>query len=92
MSSVLNETMELMKVSRIITVRIAFQSNAFSPSNKQIDSNANLTIAGGFAIERISTKCCFLIDFTAILRIGLIVVVFCLEKKNQLIVKLELRN
>lgn len=66
MSSVLKfETIELMKFSRIITARIDFQSDAFSPSSKQIDSNANLTIAGGLAIERTSTKCCFLIDLTA---------------------------
>lgn len=66
MSSVLKfETIELMKFSRIITARIDFQSDAFSPSSKHIDSNANLTIAGGLAIERTSTRCCFLIDFTA---------------------------
>jgi hypothetical protein len=67
MSSVLKlETIELMKFSRMITARIAFQSVAFSPSNKQIDSKANFTIAGGLAIERTSTRCCFLIDFTAV--------------------------
>lgn len=66
MSSVLKfETIELMKFSRIITARIDFQSDAFSPSSKQIDSKANLTMAGGLAIERTSTRCCFLIDFTA---------------------------
>lgn len=67
MSSVLKETMEFMKFSRIITARIDFQSDAFSPSSKQIDSSANFTIAGGLAIERTSTRCCFFIDFTAIL-------------------------
>lgn len=66
MYSVLNETMEFMKFSRITTARIDFHSDAFSPSSKQIDSNANFTIAGGFAIDRTSTRCCFLIDFTAI--------------------------
>lgn len=66
MSSVLKfETIEFMKFSRIITARIDFQSDAFSPSSKHIDSKANFTIAGGFAIERTSTRCCFLIDFTA---------------------------
>lgn len=65
-SSVLNVTMELMKFSRIMTARMDFQSDAFSPSSKQMDSNANLTMAGGLAIERTSTRCCFLIDFTAI--------------------------
>lgn len=67
MSSVLKlDTIELMKFSRMITARIDFQSEAFSPSRRQIDSSANFTIAGGFAIDRTSTKCCFLIDFTAL--------------------------
>lgn len=66
-SSVLKlETIELMKLSRIITARIDFQSLAFSPRSRQIDSNATFTRAGGFAMERTSTKCCFFIDFTAI--------------------------
>lgn len=70
MSSVLKfDTIELIKFSRIITARIDFQSEAFSPSSKQIDSRASLTIAGGFAMERTSTKCCFLIDLTAINRL-----------------------
>jgi len=54
------------------TALIAFQSEAFSPSNKQIDSNANLTTAGGLAIDLTSTNCCFLISFTAIKNIILI--------------------
>lgn len=58
-------TIELMKFSRIMTALIAFQSVAFSPSSRQIDSNATLTMAGGLAIDRTSTKCCFFIDFTA---------------------------
>lgn len=62
-------TIELIKFSRMITARIDFQSEAFSPSSKQIDSRANLTIAGGLAIERTSTRCCFLIDLTAINRL-----------------------
>lgn len=66
MSSVLKlDTMEFMKFSRMITARIDFQSDAFSPSSKHIDSNANLTMAGGLAIERTSTRCCFLMDLTA---------------------------
>lgn len=66
MSSVLKLlTTVLMKLSRIITALMDFQSLAFSPNNKQIDSNANLTTAGGFAIVRISTSCCFFIDLTA---------------------------
>lgn len=60
------DTMEFMKFSRMITARIDFQSDAFSPSSKQIDSNANFTMAGGLAIERTSTRCCFLMDFTAV--------------------------
>lgn len=48
-----------------MTARIDFQSFAFSPSKRHIDSSATLTIAGGFAMDRTSTKCCFLIAFTA---------------------------
>lgn len=59
-------TIELMKFSLMTTALIAFQSDAFSPSNKQIDSNANFTTAGGLAIDLTSTNCCFLISFTAI--------------------------
>lgn len=67
MSSVLKLlTTVLMKLSRIITALIDFQSPAFSPKSKQIDSNANLTTAGGFDIERISTSCCFFMDLTAV--------------------------
>lgn len=70
MSSVLKlETIVLIKLSLMMTARIDFQSLAFSPSNKQIDSNASFTTAGGFAMERTSTKCCFFIDFTAIRKI-----------------------
>jgi len=47
------------------TALIDFQSDAFSPSNKQIDSNANLTTAGGLAMDRTSTSCCFFISLTA---------------------------
>ena len=50
----------------MITARIDFQSLAFSPSRRQIDSRASFTSTGGFAIERTSTRCCLLIDFTAI--------------------------
>lgn len=55
-----------MKFSRIITARIDFQSVAFSPSSKQMDSRANFTTEGGFAIVLTSTSCCLRIDFTAI--------------------------
>lgn len=59
-------TIELMKFSLITTALIDFQSDAFSPSNKQMDSNANLTTAGGLAMDRTSTSCCFFISLTAI--------------------------
>lgn len=59
-------TIELMKFSLMTTALIAFQSDAFSPSNKQMDSNANFTTAGGLAIDLTSTNCCFLISLTAI--------------------------
>lgn len=60
------DTIELIKFSRIITARIDFQSVAFSPSSKQIDSSANFTTDGGLAIVLTSTSCCLRIDFTAI--------------------------
>lgn len=60
------DTMLLMKFSRMMTARIAFQSVAFSPRSRQIDSKATFTIAGGLPIDRTSTKCCFFIDFTAV--------------------------
>lgn len=67
MSSVLKlETIELIKFSRMMTARIDFQSDAFSPNSRQMDSSASLTIAGGLAIDRTSTRCCFLIDLTAV--------------------------
>lgn len=58
-------TIELMKLSRMTTALMAFQSVAFSPNRRQIDSKASFTTAGGFAIDRTSTSCCFLISFTA---------------------------
>lgn len=58
-------TIELMKFSRITTARIDFQSVAFSPNSKQIDSRASFTTDGGFAIVLTSTNCCLRIDFTA---------------------------
>lgn len=66
-----------MKFSRMTTARIDFQSDAFSPSSKHIDSNANLTMAGGLAIERTSTKCCLRIDLTAIYEEFVFWVYFC---------------
>ena len=54
-----------MKLSLIMTPRMARQSVAFSPRSKQMDSKANLTAGGGLPIERTSTKCCFLMDCTA---------------------------
>lgn len=63
--SLLKFTIVAMKFSRIITDRIERHSLAFSCNNKQTDSNAILTLFGGFAIERTSTRCCFFIDLTA---------------------------
>lgn len=45
--------------------RMVLQSFACSPNNKHMDSRATLTACGGLAIDLTSTKCCFLIDFTA---------------------------
>uniref|UniRef100_A0A8B9MU18 Uncharacterized protein n=1 Tax=Accipiter nisus TaxID=211598 RepID=A0A8B9MU18_9AVES len=58
-------TMVGMKFSLMMMERICFQSVVLSPSNRQMDSSASLTAAGGLAIERTSTRCCFFIDFTA---------------------------
>lgn len=45
---------------------MTFQSSVTVLFNiKHIDSNANLTGAGGFANLRNSAKCCFLIELTA---------------------------
>uniref|UniRef100_A0A3B3C8W7 Uncharacterized protein n=1 Tax=Oryzias melastigma TaxID=30732 RepID=A0A3B3C8W7_ORYME len=59
-------TMVGMKFSLIMMERICFQSVVLSPKSKQMDSRASLTAAGGLAMERTSTRCCFLIDLTAI--------------------------
>lgn len=53
------------KLSRMITLLIDFQSRDSSPNRKQIDSRATLTGCGGLDMERISTRCCLLIVFTA---------------------------
>uniref|UniRef100_A0A8D2J3L5 Uncharacterized protein n=1 Tax=Varanus komodoensis TaxID=61221 RepID=A0A8D2J3L5_VARKO len=58
-------TMVGMKFSRIMMDRICFQSVVLSPKSRQIDSSASFTAAGGLAIERTSTRCCFFIDLTA---------------------------
>ena len=55
-----------MKLSLMMTPRIVLQSVACSPSNKQMDSKASLTAGGGLPMERTSTRCCFLMDFTAV--------------------------
>ena len=65
-SSVEKFTIVLMKFSLTIICLIAFQSGAFSPSRRQIDSRAFFTATGGLAIVLSSTRCCFLIDFTAV--------------------------
>lgn len=54
-----------MKFSRMMMERICFQSVVLSPSSRQMDSSASFTAAGGLAMDRTSTRCCFLIDFTA---------------------------
>uniref|UniRef100_A0A8C8S700 Uncharacterized protein n=1 Tax=Pelusios castaneus TaxID=367368 RepID=A0A8C8S700_9SAUR len=54
-----------MKFSLIMMERICFQSVVLSPNSRQMDSSASFTAAGGLAIERTSTRCCFFIDFTA---------------------------
>lgn len=64
-SSVFKLTIDDIKPSLTMMPRIAFQSVAVSLSSSHTDSKANLTTAGGFAIERISAKCFFLIELTA---------------------------
>uniref|UniRef100_A0A3B3QS31 Uncharacterized protein n=1 Tax=Paramormyrops kingsleyae TaxID=1676925 RepID=A0A3B3QS31_9TELE len=58
-------TMVGMKFSRIMMERICFQSVVLSPRRRQMDSRASFTAAGGLAMDRTSTKCCFLMDLTA---------------------------
>uniref|UniRef100_A0A672J2F9 Uncharacterized protein n=1 Tax=Salarias fasciatus TaxID=181472 RepID=A0A672J2F9_SALFA len=53
-----------MKFSLMMMDRICFQSVVLSPRSKQMDSRASLTAAGGLAMERTSTRCCFLMDLT----------------------------
>uniref|UniRef100_A0A3B3QSM3 Uncharacterized protein n=1 Tax=Paramormyrops kingsleyae TaxID=1676925 RepID=A0A3B3QSM3_9TELE len=65
MSSETKLTMLEMKLSLIITCLIFFQSLVSSPSRRQIDSSASFTAAGGLAMARTSTRCCFLIELTA---------------------------
>uniref|UniRef100_A0AAQ4RVA5 Uncharacterized protein n=1 Tax=Gasterosteus aculeatus aculeatus TaxID=481459 RepID=A0AAQ4RVA5_GASAC len=55
-----------MKFSLMIMERICFQSVVLSPRSRQMDSRASFTAAGGLAMERTSTRCCFLMDLTAI--------------------------
>lgn len=54
-----------MKFSLMMMERICFQSVVLSPSSRQMDSSASFTAAGGLAMDRTSTRCCFLMDFTA---------------------------
>uniref|UniRef100_A0AAY4DNY6 Uncharacterized protein n=1 Tax=Denticeps clupeoides TaxID=299321 RepID=A0AAY4DNY6_9TELE len=65
MSSETKLTMLEMKLSLIITCLIFFQSLVSSPSRRQIDSRASFTAAGGLAMARTSTRCCFFIELTA---------------------------
>lgn len=64
--SVSKLTIDDMKLSLTRIPRIAFQSVALSLSSSQTDSSASFTTAGGFAIERTSARCFFLIELTAI--------------------------
>lgn len=62
--------MDEMKFSLFRMDRMVFQSGMVSvslvaSSNRQIDSSANLTIAGGLAIDRTSDNCFFFIPLTA---------------------------
>lgn len=59
-------TMVGMKFSRMMMERICFQSVVLSPSSRQMDSSASFTAAGGLAMDRTSTRCCFFMDFTAV--------------------------
>merc|ERR1719158_2720466 len=54
-----------MKVSFIHTDLMLFQSVTCSPSKIHTDSKDILMTAVGLFIDLTSTKCCFLIDFTA---------------------------
>ena len=67
MSSVLKFTIVEMKLSRMMTLRMDFQSKSRSPSRVQMDSRASFTASGGLGSLRISTKCCFFIPLTAVL-------------------------
>jgi hypothetical protein len=63
--SVSKLTMVEMKFSRIMMLRMDFQSVVSSPRSRQIDSRVSLTPWGGLFKFLISTKFCFLMDFTA---------------------------
>lgn len=66
-----------MKLSLFNTERIVFQSVvSIDDRSKHIDSRANLTIAGGFAIDLTSANCFFFIPLTAKLKI-------CFYSKNK---------
>uniref|UniRef100_A0A3Q2QKE5 Uncharacterized protein n=1 Tax=Fundulus heteroclitus TaxID=8078 RepID=A0A3Q2QKE5_FUNHE len=69
-SSASKLTMVGMKFSLMMMERICFQSVVLSPSSRQMDSRASLTAAGGLAMERTSTRCCFFIDLTAAVQEG----------------------
>lgn len=66
MDSVSKLIMDDINESLFRAERIVFQSDVSVPSNnKQIDSSANLTTAGGLAIDLISDNCFFLMPLTA---------------------------
>lgn len=59
-------TIDDINVSLFRAERIDFQSEVSVPSNnKQIDSSANLTTAGGLAMDLTSANCFFLMPLTA---------------------------
>lgn len=70
MDAVSKLTIEGIKLSLFRMERMVFQSEisgySLVSSSRHIDSNANLTMAGGLAIERTSDNCFFLIPLTAV--------------------------
>lgn len=66
MDSVSKLTMDDINESLFRAERIDFQSEVSVPSNsKHIDSSANLTTAGGLAMDLTSANCFFLMPLTA---------------------------
>ena len=68
--SVTKLTIDGTKLSFISIALMVFQSFVGSPSKRAMDSMAILTIGGGLGRALTSTKCCFLMPFTAVLILG----------------------